>query len=135
MSKINLQDTILEVLTKMSNGNPGATVALFELVEHNEEVDPDDFMKQMGSVLSLDTYGIYGTDIYILFNDICNKDVVKMIAVLRATQLGFFSAATLKDACSRQDRSGVEMVPIDTLLKKVKERLPRFNSTLSQWTK
>ena len=52
---------------------------------------------------------------------------MKTLAVLRATQLGFFDNRTLKDACHRQDRSGKSMIPVDELLLKVKERLPNFD--------
>lgn len=83
----------------------------------------------MGKILLLDTYGIYGTDIYVLYNDICERNLSKMVAVIRATQLGLFNSNILKDACSRQDYSGRKLVPLDELCQKVKERLPLFNLT------
>lgn len=126
--RIKLQDTLSEVIFKMSDGNPGALTAIMALFESNVRVDPDDWMGPLGSIMSLDGYGIYGTDIYILWSDICDKNIVHMIAVLRAAQLGYVSSEVIKDAVSRQDYSGRELLDIDDLYKKVKERLPDFDS-------
>lgn len=126
-TRIKLSDTTMDVMTKMSEGNPGALSVLMQMLM-DTKIDPDNAMGGLGNILMLDTYGIYGTDIYILNNDICNRDLVKTLAVLRATQLGMFSSKILKDACHRQDRSGKELVPVEELYLKVKERLPKFDS-------
>lgn len=125
--RITLEDTLESALTKMSEGNPGALNTLMEIFTKNPKIDPNDFMQGLGPILSLDSFGIYGTDIYILHNDICERDIVKTLAVLRAVQLGFFKREILKDACHRQDRSGKSIVPVEELYAKVKERLPNFN--------
>lgn len=127
MSKIQLSDTGIEVIFKMSGGNPGAIVALTEIFKRGNRIDPDDFMQGMSSILLLDTYEIYGSAIYVLYSDICEKNLAKMMAVIRATQLGIFSSYILKDACSRQDYSGKKLIPVDELYEKVKARLPRFD--------
>lgn len=127
MSKIQLSDSIQDVIVKMSNGNPGAINALMEILSKGKTIDPDDSMQGLGCILMLDTLGIYGTDIYVLYSYICGRDLVKTLAVIRSTQLGFFNGAVLADACSRQDRSGCELVPVEELYLKVKERLPQFN--------
>lgn len=85
-------------------------------------------MGPFGPLLILDSNGIYGGDIYILFADLCGKDPVKALAVLRAVQLGILDGAVLADACSRQDYSGRQMVNVDELYRKVKERLPNFDN-------
>ena len=125
--KIKLTDSMPEIIYKMSEGNPGAMNALMQILTPND-IDPDNLMGGLLAVFLLDSYGIYGSDIYILFNDICNRSLVKTLAVLRACQLGLFSSVTLKDACSRQDYSGASMVPVDELYLQVKTRLPNFNA-------
>ena len=124
--RIKLGDNTMSVVIKMSDGNPGAMDAVMRLLKPNN-IDPDNILGGLGMVLLMDTYGIYGTDIYVLYNDICDRNLPKMVAVLRATQMGMFSSNILKDACSRQDYSGRAMVPVDGLCLKVKERLPNFN--------
>lgn len=125
--RIQLTDNPMQIMFKMSDGKPGALNALMELMKKGESIDPDSAMGGLGLILILDTYGIYGTDIYVLHNDICRREINLMIACLRACQLGLFPSATLKQACARQDRSGTSLVIPDALLLAVKERLPKFD--------
>ncbi len=127
MSKITLADNVMSAVIKMCEGNLGAMTALMEIIKCSKQVDPDDFMGGLGKILALDTLEIYGTNIYVLWNDICDRNTSKMIAVLRANQLGFISDQILKDACHRQDRSGRKTIPVEELYSKVVERLPRFD--------
>lgn len=75
----------------------------------------------------LDTWGIYGTDIYVLWNDKCNRDVRQMLMLMRATQLGIFSHTKLQEMAADQMRqvnlSDEEMAELD---EKVCERLEDF---------
>lgn len=123
---IDLTDTALSAMVKMSQGNPGAAVALAALYKNSPKIDPQ-AMEGIGPILLLDSFGIYGSHIYVLYNDICDRNITKMITVLRACQLGFFSALTLKQACATEDRSGKLMVPISDLYLQVKERLVDFD--------
>ncbi len=125
--RIKLEDTTKEMCAKMSDGNPGAMGVIMQILTSNS-IDPDNIMGGIGVVLHLDSMGIYGTDIYVLHNDICRSEMPKTLAVIRAVQLGMFSRSILKDACSRQDRSGRNLVPVQELYEKVKERLPNFDS-------
>ena len=127
MNRITLCDNAKSAVIKMCEGNPGAITALMEILKCAKQVDPDDFMGGLGKILALDTLEIHGTNIYVLWNDICDKNTSKMIAVLRANQLGFISDQILKDACHRQDRSGREIIPVEELYVKVVERFPRFD--------
>ena len=128
MSRIQLTDNVISAVAKMSDGNPGAMTAMMEMIQNGERVDPDSFMGGFGCILSLDTHGIYGTDIYVLHSDICDRDLSKTLAVLRSVQLGFLHESTLKNACSRQDYSGKKMIPVKELYTKVKKRLPNFDN-------
>lgn len=125
--RINLNDDYSSVLIKLAEGNPGALTAMIEMCKAKPTVDPDSATGVLGILHSLDDYGIYGTDIYVLFSDICGRNAAKTIAVLRAVQLGLFTREILADACHRQDYSGRDMVPVDELCEKVKEQLPGFN--------
>lgn len=125
--KIQLTDSTMDVVVKMSEGNPGAMNVIMQMLKPNN-IDPDNAMGGFGAILLMDTYGIYGTDIYILNNDICDRDLAKTLAVLRATQMGMFDSNILKDACHRQDRSGKQLVPVEELYLKVKEMLPNFDA-------
>lgn len=126
-TRITLADNTLTTITKMCDGNLGAMNVLIQmLTPEAESIDPDNILGGLGKILSLDSLGIYGTDIYILHNDICDRDLVKMFAVLRAWQLGFINGNILANACAKQDGSGKSMVDVDGLYKRVQERLPNF---------
>jgi len=97
MSRIELKDTITNVIVKMAEGNPGAISTIMAILEQHDKIDPQATIGGIGVLLLLDTYEIYGTDIYVLFNDKCNRDVRQMLMLLRATQLGLFSSDKLKE--------------------------------------
>lgn len=126
--RIELTDSTMSAMTKMADGNHGAANVLLTMLYEGSKIDPDNAFGCLGNILLLDSFCIYGTDIYILHNDICDRNMAKTLAVLRATQLGLFSRATLADACHRQDRSGKQLVPVDELYAKVKEQLPNFDN-------
>ena len=125
--KISLQDDIRTITVKLAGGNPGALEALWSFFP----VITDIFKEHQGEALFqifmfLDTYRIYGTDIYVFWSDICEKDTFKTIAVIEACKIGLFDARILADACHRQDYSGRDMVPVCDLVKQVCERSPFF---------
>lgn len=127
MARIELTDTMMDMIVKMVDGNPGATMALMEVIEKHEAIDPQAFMGGIGAVMTLDTWGIYGTDIYVLFNDQCNRDVRQFLMLLRATQLGFFSQSRLQQIAGDQTRSNVLTEDeLEDLDKQVCDRLEDF---------
>lgn len=126
--RITLEDSVMSATIKLSDQNPGAIGAMVEMCKASPVTDPENFAGDVSPLLSLDQHNIYGTDIYVLFSDICEGDPVKALAVLRAVQLGFLEESTLQDACSRQDRSGKRIIDVDGLYSKVKNRLPSFDS-------
>lgn len=125
--RISLGDDFKTCLAKLAEGNIGALTAMMEMCKISEDVDPDSCWGLYSSLIDLDSFGIYGSDIYILWNDICNRDSIKTIGVLRATQMGLFDSNILKDAAHRQDRTGKSLIPVDELMLKLMEKLPNFN--------
>ena len=123
--RLKTTDSMMDMLMKMADGNPGAATALVELTK--SDIDDDNIFGFVGVIMQLDSYGIYGTDIYILWSDICKRSIVRFQAVLRACQLGLFPPHILIDAAHRQDGSGAAMIPVEELYAKVKEQLPNFN--------
>ena len=91
-------------IIKMVEGNPGAITAIMDLVEKHDSIDPQSFFGPLGVLIALDTFEIYGTDIYILYNDKCQKDARKTIMLLRAVQLGLLPVAKLKEMARDQMR-------------------------------
>lgn len=128
MSRIKLTDTILDVVTKMSDGNPGAINTMTLILKEAKNIDPQAFMDGLSVLLSLDDMGIYGTEIYILSNDQCNRDIRKLLMLLRATQLGFISRERIKKIASSQTRENLlSEKEMDLLDNKVCSELDQFS--------
>ena len=125
MTKLDLNDSIEDIIIKMSEGNPGAISVCMMLYTRGGAIDPDDWLGGSGGVLSLDSIGIYGSKIWMLFKDVCKQDLVKTVAMLRAWQLGFVPKDTLLHAIDNYG-AGIDT---DALLAQVQERLPAFGQT------
>lgn len=86
MDRIELSDSAVDIMVKMSEGNPGAITVLMQLMK-----EPIGLM----DVLTLDDMGIRGSQIWVGYKDYCKQDIVKfkeaikvrdtaMIAVINA---------------------------------------------------
>ena len=95
-SRINLSDTFMTAMMKMSDGNPGAITALMALSTAKPTVDPESAMGPYAPLLSLDTHQIYGSAIWILYKDVCKQDARTMLMLLRAVQLGLYQEYQLQ---------------------------------------
>lgn len=127
-TRITLDDTMSSALVKMCEGNPGALIVLLQCVQQEPVIDPDSILSPMGAVFALDSHGIYGAKIWILYKEVCGSNVPRMIGVLRAVQLGFLNERPLLDAVDEERRrGGAKLKNIGALLAQVKERLPKFN--------
>lgn len=89
-----INDHLTNQIVQAAKGNPGAMQAAIEI--------------QRISSMSLHVvmeYGIVGTDLYVLFSDLCGKDSGKTVRLIRDCP-----KSILIDAASRQDYSGRELV-------------------------
>ena len=120
--RIALDDTAASAVVKLADANPGALSVCSQIVTHGGQIDPDGFMGGVGSLLALDTHAIYGHKIWMLYKDVCGQDLVKMLAVLRACQLGFLTEAAMLHGI---DNCG-EGLDCDDLLAQVQKELPNF---------
>jgi len=122
MSKIQLTDSVFDVLKKVSEGNPGALNVCMRLIREGEYIDPDNIMGGIGIVLSLDGMEIYGSRIWMLYKDVCKEDLVDMVAELRSRQLGFVSDNDINIAIDNYGKG----IDVAECYKKVKSKLPKF---------
>lgn len=77
-TRIKMGDTKIDALTKMTEGNPGATIALTSLLKHPELVKPADPFVEILALYSLHWYGskLYDFLIYCCENSIKNFRLV-----------------------------------------------------------
>lgn len=89
---------MLGTVMKFSKGNPGAMTCLMGLI--TEALIP-----ALTILPKIEKLEIYGTDLYVFWSDLCNKDYDLMVKLCKDCPDDI-----LKDACSRQDYSGRELV-------------------------
>lgn len=131
--RIQLNDSFLSIASKLSEGNPGALNVIMRMVKSSEKIDPDAAMGPFAHLLNLDSFGVYGSKIWILYKDVCGEDLVNTIGVLRAVQLGMMSRGALTRAID-ESISPLESVKIDIpdLLAKIREQLPNFGKVTEE---
>lgn len=121
-SRIELSDTLTGMVYKLSGGNPGALKVLLQLCQDSTAIDPDNGFGGFGPLMRLDELGVYGSRIWMLFKDVCDSNLTKMVALLRAHQLGLVDEISIGHAI---DDHGFG-IDVDELVSQVKIRLPKF---------
>ena len=122
MTRIKLEDTTMSMCMKMCEGNPGALNVCVRLLNEAPEVDTDDIMGGLGTFLMMDTVGIYGARIWMLYKDVCKEELWKMVAVIRGCQLGFISQEDLLHAIENYG----EGINVSECIEKVTAQLKGF---------
>lgn len=89
MSRISLQDTPFDTIHKMSEGNPGAMNTYMMAIEESD--------MSILVLLQFDTLELYGSRAYMLWNDCCQRDTMKMLAVLENWRTGKFTKVFIDD--------------------------------------
>lgn len=127
MSRIQLTDNGIDIIMKMVEGNPGAISVLTTLIKEEPKIDPDSFLAGFGTILSMDEMGIYGTHIWILYKYSCGQNVLNLITLFRAHQLGFVTSESIKSASTEAAASSREpSFDFTDLFSKIKTQLPDF---------
>lgn len=121
--RIELDDSPRDMIMKMSDGNPGALSVMMMLLRNEKVIDPMDWAGPIGPLINMDSHGIYGSRIWMLYKDVCEEDLVNIHACLRGVQLGIISEDVLNYAI---DNRGIG-IDVPDILTKVMERLPKFN--------
>lgn len=126
-TRIELNDTMTDVVKKLSEDVPGATAVCMLILKDGENIDPDGAFGGFGILLLLDTFNIYGLKIWKLYKDVCKEDLIKTIAVIRAYQLGIIKKGKLQVAINEHGKG----IDVEELYQKVKERLPNFEGGIT----
>ncbi len=76
--------TVKDMLVTMCDGNPGALSAMMKMLERDQ-------MQGTLHILLCDSLGIYGSKIYMLWNDCCGRDMEKLDETFAAFSEGKFT--------------------------------------------
>lgn len=120
--RIELTDSPMDIMVKLSEGNPGAVTVLMQMFAEGGKIDPQCAFGGLGGMIGLDTHGIYGSRIWMLFKDVCGENITKTLAILRAVQLGKLSDIEMQHAI---DFRG-EGIDVEKLVDVVKDELEEF---------
>jgi len=102
VSRIDLEGTMYDALLCVSEKNPGALSVLAGSVKVAKKIDPDNWAQELGLVVSLDGMRIYGSDIWRVFKELCEHNLVLMMALCRANQYGLVSVEDIRRALDRR---------------------------------
>lgn len=103
MGRIKLSDTTTQAIIKMSEGNPGATVAIATIIKTPDAVPIQVSLSPMDIIIMLDAWEIYGSDIHALFKYKCKGRVHRLLMLITATYLGFFPELEIKKMAADHD--------------------------------
>lgn len=128
MSRVKLTDTSHAAIVKMAEGSPGAVAAMVDILTSSSLYDPESAGGGLMSLLALDDLGVYGSKIWVLYSDICGKDVRKVAILMRSHQLGFIDGHVIY--CLSDDyevhHRGLSDKEWSDLESRVKKRIPSF---------
>jgi hypothetical protein len=124
--RITISMTGKDAIMALAEGNPGALTVCMQLMDKTKAIDPDAMMGGVGSLLSLDTMGVYASRIWMFYKDFCGENIPKMLAVMRAYQLGQLEGATLDKINHAIDNRG-DGLDLGAIMAAVQKELPEFN--------
>jgi len=90
-------------ISLLCKNNPGCIRSLIELAEYYDSIK-NPHIEVLGLFHLLDQFEIYGTEIYILWNYKCGKDIKKFILLIRAAQFNIITLKNLKRMVGNQGR-------------------------------
>ena len=91
-------NAVVEIIAKLSQGNPGAAIFLVEMYKA-DSLFFGVFVQEMEEI------GLKGTQLYTLYNDVCKRDLRKVAKLVSSCPKDL-----LIEACNKQDRSGYILV-------------------------
>lgn len=121
-------DSIVDTVVKLAEGNPGAVTVISQLLKDSPSIDPDSAFAGYGPLLMLDSMGIYGSEIWILYKNVCLENLHQMVLLLRSVQLGFVTWNEVYDELDDPHTVGLKHRPWAELNAKVCDRLEGFKS-------
>lgn len=78
MSKIKMNDSVQDIVLKMSEGNPGALTTCLEIIKAKN----NDIVQSIPIFLTLDNMELYGSYLYMLWNDCCSRNIDDVLRVI-----------------------------------------------------
>lgn len=125
MSKIErtVIDETTDKILSLCKGSSGAYKCLLNLLNSNRRIDPGNTFGPLGSIIILHSSKIEGDRIHLLFHVICKENVARLIAVLRAVQLGMLCKTKVITATENWKTAYSEPINVKEVYRQVKQYL------------
>ena len=116
-NRIESDDTLMEIFSKLSDGNAGAFTVLLRIMEYTAKYHQEGYdLAGLNMLGILDTTGIYSFDIWLLYKDICKENIEHFIQVLKAYQYGFVDEKTIHEAIDTKENYKIDGPELDVEL-------------------
>jgi len=92
-TRINANTPAAETIFTMSDGNPGAITCMLEMFQSSTTAQQD--------ILFFDSMEIYGSKIYMLWNDCCGRDMAKLAQTIQYLKFNNISKEAIHENLSR----------------------------------
>lgn len=92
-TRITTDMSMQDMLITMSEGNPGALTCMMQMMNSDSMALLD--------IMLFDSIGIYGSKIYMVWNDCCGRDMRKFKETIQAFREGKFSEEEIHENLSR----------------------------------
>ncbi len=120
-SRLQATDRVPEIIPKLAEGNPVASIALQLADTQGSRIDPESGQATgIGLMRWLDRLGIYGTVIERFFRA-CKMDAIKLLALVKANELKLVS-----DDEAAAIARGESPADLDDLVRQVQQLKPSF---------
>lgn len=93
MHKIKIGDSLKDIIYKISEGNPGVIAFILELSNLCDK-KAINFVKLL---MIIDSMELYGSSLYMLWNDSCGRDINKSIKIIQAFRVGIITKQHIKE--------------------------------------
>lgn len=96
----------LESFIKLSQGNPGALECIAMLCDSKQDlVQGTNLAKRTEILQFIDKYNLLGSDLYVFYADLCNKNLDVMHYIVANAPVG-----EIRQAASARDGSGIKII-------------------------
>ena len=115
-----------ERINVVVDGYPAAVSVCSKIIKNYYRVDPRNTFGFTTYICTLDRLGIRGEKLYTLWNDICGRHISKLIALIKAYQMGQVAGVTqnLLDVAISQKSSNINF---GAIFKRLTDEMPEFN--------
>ncbi len=98
MSRIKITDNGFDILEKLADGNPGALTALYQFINASYGDNGDLYIARcFETFFIIDMMELYGSHLYMLWNDCCNRDTKKFLKVIEGYREGKIKKSDLNE--------------------------------------